>query len=200
MTIPIQHCIRTLRLKLKPEGCAWLNAAAIEVNQVWNYANEISGKAWRPFAGRAKWLSAYDLNNLTAGAAPEFDFLGSATIQRINAEFATRRNQLKKLRLKWRVSRGPRRSLGWIPFKAEQLKLKGQCVRFSGKAFRVFERKRLSGIRWKCGCFAQDAVGDWWLCVPVEHAVGQVPAPKAAVGIDLGLKSAAATSDGVKLE
>jgi len=34
MTIPIQPRIRTLRLKVKPEGCAWLNKAAIEVNQV----------------------------------------------------------------------------------------------------------------------------------------------------------------------
>jgi hypothetical protein len=31
--------IRTLRLKVKAEGYAWLNAAAIEVNQVWNFAN-----------------------------------------------------------------------------------------------------------------------------------------------------------------
>jgi hypothetical protein len=31
--------VRTLRLKVKREGYAWLNAAAIEVNQVWNFAN-----------------------------------------------------------------------------------------------------------------------------------------------------------------
>jgi hypothetical protein len=29
-------CVRTLRLKVKPEGYAWLNRAAIEINQVWN--------------------------------------------------------------------------------------------------------------------------------------------------------------------
>jgi hypothetical protein len=29
-------CIRTLRLKVKAESYGWLNAAAIEVNQVWN--------------------------------------------------------------------------------------------------------------------------------------------------------------------
>jgi hypothetical protein len=34
MTSEIQHCVRTLRLKVKAEGYAWLNAAAIEVNQV----------------------------------------------------------------------------------------------------------------------------------------------------------------------
>jgi hypothetical protein len=38
----IKHCVRTLRLKVKPEGYAWLNAAAIEVNQVWNFSNAAS--------------------------------------------------------------------------------------------------------------------------------------------------------------
>ena len=46
----------------------------------------------------------------------------------------------------------------------------------------------------------QDSVGDWWLCLPVEHAVAQVPAPKARSGLDLGLKDTAVTSDGDKLE
>jgi hypothetical protein len=32
--------IRTLRLKVKSEAYAWLSAAAIEVNTVWNFANE----------------------------------------------------------------------------------------------------------------------------------------------------------------
>jgi len=61
MAIRIQHSIRTLRLKVKAEGYAWLNAAAIEVNQVWNFANATSYKAARPFAGRAKFLTAFDL-------------------------------------------------------------------------------------------------------------------------------------------
>src|SRR5271170_2817162 len=115
MTIPIQPYIRTLRLKVKPERHAWLNAAAIEVNQVWNYANETSYKAARPFAGPSKWLSAYDLDKLTAGAAHEFDHIGADTIQRVNAEFAAKRNQAARSRLRWRVSKGSRRSLGWIP-------------------------------------------------------------------------------------
>jgi hypothetical protein len=49
--------VRTLRLKVKPEAYPWLNAAATEVNAVWNYANEISARAARPFAGPPKWLS-----------------------------------------------------------------------------------------------------------------------------------------------
>jgi len=68
MATKIQH-IRTLRLRVKAEGYAWLNAAAIEVNQVWNFANANSYKAARPFAGQPKWLTAFDLDKLTAGQA-----------------------------------------------------------------------------------------------------------------------------------
>jgi putative transposase len=170
------------------------------VNQVWNYANATSYKAARPFAGPAKWLSAFDLDKLTAGASKCFERIGSDTIQRVNAEFATRRKQFNRARLRWRVSRGSRRSLGWLPFKAVQLKRQGKSLRFSGKAFRVCERELLEGAKWKSGCFAQDAVGDWWLCLAVVREVSQVVAPKKEVGIDLGLKDIAATSDGEKLQ
>ena len=199
MPTRIEHSVRTLRLKVKAEGYAWLNVAATEVNQVWNYANATSYKAARPFVGTAKWLSAFDLDKLTAGATACFERIGSGTIQRVNAEFATRRRQFKRAKLRWRVSKGAKRSLGWVPFKAVQLKRKGKSLRFSGKAFRVFEQGLLDGVQWQCGCFAQDSVGDWWLCLPVEREESHSVAPKEAVGIDLGLKDIAATSDGDKL-
>jgi len=200
MAIEIQHCVRTLRLKVQAEGYAWLNAAAIEVNQVWNYANATSYKAARPFAGPSRWLTAYDLDKLSAGATECFERIGSDTIQRVNAEFATRRKQFKKAKLRWRVSRASKRSLGWVPFKAVQLKRKGRSLRFAGKTFRVFEGELLERAKWKSGCFAQDSVGDWWLCLPVEQAVSHTSALKEAVGLDLGLKDTVATSDGEKLE
>jgi transposase len=150
MAIKIQHSIRTLRLKVKTEGYAWLNKAAIEVNDVWNFANATSYKAARPFAGPSKWLTAYDLDKLTAGATKHFERIGSDTIQRINAEFAARRKQSKKAKLRWRPNRASRRALGWLPFKAAQLKRTGKCLRFSGKAFREFERELLEDARWKC--------------------------------------------------
>ncbi len=200
MAVEITTCIRTLRLKLKTEAYPWLNAAAVEVNQVWNYANATSYKAARPFAGPPKWLSGFDLDKLTSGATECFERIGSDTIQRVNAEFATRRRQCQKAKLNWRVSRGAKRSLGWIPFKGVQLKRKGKSLRFSGKAFRVFEQDRLEAVHWKSGCFAQDAVGDWWLCLPVELSPEQSEAKAHSVGLDLGLKSTVATSDGEKLE
>jgi IS605 OrfB family transposase len=200
VAIEIQPCVRTLRLKVKAEGYAWLNAAAIEANQVWNYANATSCKAALPFAGTGKLLTAFDLDKLTAGATEYFERIGSETIQRVNAEFATRRKQFKRPKLRWRVSKGSKRSLGWVPFKATQLKRKGKTLRFSGKAFRVFEREHLERAVWRSGCFAQDVVGDWWLCLPVKQAVERVTAAKEAVGLDLGLKNTVATSDGEKLQ
>ena len=196
----IHFATRTLRLKVKPESYSWLNQAAIEVNQVWNWANETSAKAARPYAGKGKWLTGFDLNNLSAGATEYFEHIGSATIQCVSAEFAQKRKQFKKLKLRWRVSKGAKRSLGWVPFKAASIKLKGKCLRFCGKSFRVFEQDKLIETKWKQGCFAQDSLGDWWLCLPVEIAVDTKPAPQELVGIDLGLRSVATTSDGEKLE
>lgn len=45
--------------------------------------------------------------------------MGSATVQLVCEEYATRRRQFNKARLNWRVSnlKSPKRSLGWIPFK-----------------------------------------------------------------------------------
>jgi putative transposase len=191
---------RTLRLKVRPEAYRWLEAAASEVNQVWNWCNEISAKASRPYVGKGKWLSGFDLNNLSAGATQCFERIGADTIQRVNLEYALRRRQFRKMKLRFRVSRGARRSLGWVPFKAASLKRKGKAVRFCGKAFRLFEAERLADVRWQQGCFAQDAVGDWWLCLPVEHAVARSRASHEAVGIDLGLKAIATTSDGETLD
>jgi hypothetical protein len=50
----VPSCIRTLRLKVRSESYPWLNAAAIEVNQIWNYGNEVSAKAAVPFSGPPK--------------------------------------------------------------------------------------------------------------------------------------------------
>ena len=191
---------RTLRLKVRAESYPWLNAAAVEVNQVFNWANETSAKAARPFAGKGKWLSGFDLNKLSAGATECFERIGSDTVQRVNCEYAANRKQFKRLKLRWRVSRGARRSLGWVPFKAASLKRRGNALRFAGKTFRIFNREYLGDHKFRDGCFSQDACGDWWLCVPVHIAAETVSALKESVGIDLGLKTVATTSDGEKLE
>ena len=57
--------IRTLRFKVKREANPWLNAAAVEVNQVFNYCNQTSLEAAtrtdrkRKMALRDSWLAGY---------------------------------------------------------------------------------------------------------------------------------------------
>jgi hypothetical protein len=68
---------RTLRLKIRREAYAWLNAAAIEVNQVFNYCNETSLKAATHTDTKRKWMSGFDLCALTAGASRYFDKIGA---------------------------------------------------------------------------------------------------------------------------
>jgi putative transposase len=191
---------RTLRLKVRTEAYGWLGAAAVEVNTVFNYVNETSWRAATRTDLKRKWLSGFDLCNLTSGSARYFECIGADTIQRICVEYAQKRAAAKLYRLRWRISRGARRSLGWIPLKAASLKRKGRGLRFCGKSFRVFEPERLDEVKWGQGCFAQDAMGDWWLCLPVEHAVEQRPTSEESVGIDLGLKDIAVTSDGERLQ
>ena len=198
---PVPTVIRTLRFKVRREGYAWLEAAAVEVNQTWNWGNEVSDKAARPFAGPARWLTGFDLDKLSTGATKCFEYIGADTIQKVNAEFARRRRQFRKAKRRWRVSRGRRKSLAWVPFKAASLRRKGRALRFCGKTLRVFEAERFLAIRkWQDGCFCQDAVGDWWLCLPVEVPIETSAAPQAEVGIDLGLHATATTRDGDVLE
>jgi putative transposase len=190
---------RTLRLKVRREAYRWLNAAAVEVNEVFNYCNETSLKAATRSDTKRKLMSGFDLCYLTAGATQYFDKIGAATIQSICTHYSQKRQAARRLKLRWRVSRGARRSLGWVPFKAASLKRKGESLRFAGKSFRVFERERLESLKWQAGCFAQDAVGDWFLCLPVKLDAEQTIAPLEAIGIDLGLKDIAVTSDGDRL-
>ncbi len=195
----------TLRLKVKANVYPWLNKAATEVNQVWNWANEVSlSAADRNKRAAPKWLSGIDLINLSAGAAEYFDHIGADTIQKVCGEFATKRKQFKKVKLRWRTSFGSRRSLGWVPFKAASLRRDKESpyVRFCGKSIRVYEAQRLAEISWGDSCFAQDAVGDWYLCLSVkwDHFFNVAPEPKhQSVGIDLGLKEIAVCSSGERL-
>src|ERR1700733_11025958 len=109
--------MRTLRLKVRAEAYGWLNAAAVEVNEVFNYCNETSLKAATRTDTKRKWMSGFDLCKLTSGSAPYFEKIGSDTIQSICVHYAQKRQAAKRLKLRWRVSRGARRSLGGIPFK-----------------------------------------------------------------------------------
>ena len=193
--------LRTLRFKVKKKAYPWLDAAATEVNQVWNWCREVSTDAAdRCRRSQPRFLSGYDLDKLSAGACAHFEHIGSDTIQRVNHEYASRRRAAKRVRLRWRRSRTPQRSLGWVPLKAASLKRKSTAVRFCGKTFRVFESQRLAQAKWRDGCFAQDPVGEWWLCLPTVVERKIAPPSCEDVGVDQGCQEAAVTSDNDRLE
>ena len=197
---PIHFAFKTLRLRVKREAYPWLEQAAREVNTVWNWANATSFDAIRRTDSARKWMSGFDLCALSAGSSPYFAHVGAHTVQQVCIRYAVSRRAAKRAKLRWRKSGGSHRSLGWVPFKASDIKRTGAGVRFCGKQVRVFEASKLEGAEWRGGQFAQDAAGDWWLCLPVRIECDDDPAPSESVGIDLGLKDIATTSDGDKLE
>lgn len=163
------------------------------VNFVWNYCNESSIKQ---VGYNGKFLSNYDLHNLTAGCSKDLS-LPSQTIQVVCNEYVTRRRQYKKSRLRWRSRK---RSLGWIPFKAVSIKLLdfGKFY-FNGKVFRFWQTvDHIGKVRF--GSFSQDARGRWYINMVVEDTIQELDPTGNKVGVDLGLKTIASYSDGSKLE
>lgn len=191
--------MKTLQVKVHPRCWAWLDAAALETNLVWNYVNELCAKAARPFYGPGKWLSFYDVGTLLAGTSRELEYLPQHTIARIAQEHANKRRAARRTRLAWRKSGGTRRSLGWVPFRNEQLRVKDGAVIFAGKRFRVFDSYGLGDFKLMGGAFSQNALGEWFLSVAVEVVAQPRELPARAIGIDLGLKTIATTSDGAEL-
>ena len=190
---------KTLRIKVKPDAWGWLNAAARETNMIWNHINELCAKAARPYYGRGKWLSAYDVEKLLAGTSAHMTYLLSSSIGVIAKEHAARRRQTRRTKLGWRRSGGSKRSLGWVPFRDDVLRVKGGAAVYAGKRFRLFDSYGLEGYELRSGCFAQNALGEWFLNVVVRVKAEHCELPAKAVGIDLGLKSVATTSDGDQL-
>jgi IS605 OrfB family transposase len=193
--------MKTLKLRIKDKHATVLTAMAVEVNTVWNFCNETSHKAIRD---KRKFLSSYDLDKLTAGYSKvEGVKIGSVTIQEVSAEYATRRKQFKKSKLRWRVSnpKSAKRSLGWVPFKVGALKYKAGQIQFAGMKFSLWDSYGLGQFKLRSGSFNQDARGRWYVNICVEEP--QFVGPRqgqGAVGIDLGCKTAATCSDGQTLE
>jgi IS605 OrfB family transposase len=193
------HTTRVLRLRLKDKHAAALRAMARDVNFVWNYANDLSFKVWQR---ERRFLSEYDIDKYTAGATKEGLNLHSTTVQSISKELVTRRVQHKKVKLRWRVSRGSRRSLGWIPFKASALRYRNGQILFSclDKPLCLWDSYGLSNYKLGAGNISEDARGRWYINITVKVEKAKRSEGKSAVGIDLGLKDFAATSAGDKVE
>ena len=196
-TAPTSTVTRVLRLRIKDKHAAWLRAQAREVNFVWNFINELSG---RVFERERRFIGAYELQKYTDGATKAGLALHSHTVQEVGQEYCRRRKQFKKVKLRWRASGGARRSLGWVPFKTGALKYGHGQVRFNGRWLSLWDSYGLSGYDLRAGNFSEDARGRWYLNVTVKVKKAPRSEGRASVGIDLGLKDFAATSDGQVLE
>ncbi|WP_255423072.1 RNA-guided endonuclease TnpB family protein [Undibacterium sp. FT79W] len=121
----------------------------------------------------------------------------SQTIQAISEEYATRRKQFKKVKLRWRVSTGSRRSLGWLPFKASALTYRNGQVWLSGIAtpLSLWDSYRLSQCKLGAGSIAEDVRGRWYLNITVKVPKAAPTDGRADLGIYLGLKDFAGFSD-----
>lgn len=125
----------------------------------------------------------------------EFTSLHSQSVQSVCEEYFKKRKQFKKRKLKWRS----KRSLGWIPFKASCIRLINDVIRYAGNTVRFWKSREIEG-KIKCGSFSQDARGRWYINITCEIENNLEPAKENAIGIDLGLKDLATTSNGQKFK
>ena len=187
---------KTLKVRVRDKHADILRAMSIEVNQVWNYCNDLNRHLYHQ---TQKYFSAFDLNYYLKGwSKTESELIGSSTIQETAAVLAKSTFQHK--RVLWRRSFGKRRSLGWVPFKSRAAIWRDGKVRFAGTIFDVWDSYGLAGYTFRAGQFVEDSTGRWFFCVVVEVEVNHKKAQKEVVGIDLGLEESATTSDGDVLQ
>lgn len=187
--------MKTLQVRIKGKHSKALEAMAREVNFVWNYTNELS---YNHTQRTGKFFSAFDMAKYTAGASREGLAIHSQTVQAITEEYVVRRKQFCKVKLRWRVSQGSRKSLGWIPFKVGAVVYKNGQLKYAGQFFSLWDSYGLGNYALRSGSFNQDARGRWYanLCVEVSPLRSS---STEEVGIDLGLKDFATLSDGTKV-
>lgn len=183
--------LTTLSYRIKDETAGkHLVKMGYSVNFVWNFCNQSNQERWAKFR---KKYSAFDLNKLTAGCAKDLG-LHSQSVQSVCEEYAKCGKQFKRVKLNWRSRK---RSLGWIPFKASGVKIKGDTITYGGRVFRFWLSRPIEGIV-RFGSFSQDSKGHWFVNLVIEEAdKGRIKTGKEC-GIDLGLKTLATLSDGVE--
>ena len=204
--------MKTLKLRIKDKYTDQLNRLSGSVNFVWNYVNDLSYKYLQK---TGKFFSAYDLNDYTKGSG-ELLGLHSQTIQAINETHAKSRKQFKKAKLNWRTNnpKSKRKSLGWLPFKKSAIK--HIATRQSGKkglkstlqlslakgqklVIDLWDSYNLSLYQINTCQIVQDSRNRWYACITVKE-YPKTTCGTASVGIDLGLKDSATTSNGDKLK
>lgn len=194
--------ILTYKYRIKDNSARkTLRRHAYAVNQVWNYCNAVQRDVesrYRAGGPKRKWPTHFDLQKLTKGTS-KLLAIHAQTVGSVCEQFAKSRDKAKHS-LRFRASGGARRALGWIPFQKQSRQVENNTITYLGKQFRWFgDKRRPLPETAKGGAFVEDALGRWHVCFHVEVAEDR-PTGNAKIGIDLGLKSMAACSDGATIE
>lgn len=194
---------KTISVRVKDRHAKVLSKMAFDCNQVWNAANALSAEySWIPIP-EVGWVSGnvseYDLSKELIPIRKEREMIiGAATAQSVIAQYARSRKQFKKNKLQWRCSSGPKKALGWVPFKTSGIKLVNGQIRFCGEFFGVWDSYGLKDYVLQTGSFSEDARGRWYFNASVKYQQ-KANTSSVSVGVDLGLKTVATLSDGVTL-
>ena len=184
---------KTFRFRVKDATSGkHLTRMARGVNTVWNHCN---GAQTHALEHNATWPTSRQLQDLTKGSGALLG-ISSQTVQAVCQEYAARRKQAGKAKLRWR-GKG---SLGWVPFKDQTFELDGTVAIYAGHRFHLWKHRDLEGrIKW--GSFAEDARGRWYCNIVCEIEPPKERHPSCvAVGGDLGLKTWLTLSTGKKIE
>lgn len=198
------YTMKTLKVRVRDKHACVLRQWAFECNQIWNEANATTANySCVPVPGVgyiSTSFSAFDLAKSQAAFRKMRGFtVHSSTVQEVTESHAKARKQFKRDKLRWRVSGGSRRSLGWVPFKSGSVVWKNGQVRYNGHFFKVWDSYGLSHYAFRSGSFSEDARGRWYFNVVVRLPLVEASG-RGEVGIDLGLKDTATCSNGLKLE
>lgn len=194
--------IRSFKYRIKDRRAKHrLAAYAYACNQVWNWCvAQHRDQVARYFAGSPprSWPSDFDLSRQCKGVGADLG-ITQKTVQSVCDQFAKSRDHHRRCP-GFRSSFGLRRATGWIPLQPQDRGIQGNSVSYHRRRYRLFGTKRRPiPADAKGGAFVEDARGRWW--VVLYAAVDAPPtAENGTIGLDLGLKALATTSDGEVIE
>lgn len=158
------------------------------VNFVWNYCNQT---AIEYLDKHNKWLSRFDLHKLTSGCTKELGLV-TRTVETVCYQYVIRRKQVRRRKLRWRSRK---RSLGWVPFTKDAIRVVEDRIVYNKTEFRFWKSRDIVGAI-KSGTFTQDARGNWYVCITTEIDIISSEISNKPIGIDLGVKTIATMSNG----
>ncbi len=193
--------ILTYRYRVKdaaPSTRLALREQARAVNFVWNYCCSIQREAerrWAAGCGReaSRWPSYFDLTRMTSGCTKDLGIL-SDTVSAVCRRFIASRDKLRRCP-RWRSAR---KNLDWIPVSHghRAVIVVSGAAKFRGRIYRLWWSRDLpDDAKLKTAAFSCDARGRWYLNLDLETNETR-PHGSGEIGVDLGIKTLAVTSDG----